>query len=178
MLCCSPSLLPMVSCKSVRQQQELSSRSVSCYYGIMPSGSFSSLSPLLSAAYLLSSSISFWIILCVGSLLSTWFWLPTGSGQSLCGSTLLGLAAVTYGVSRIVQLVFVLGLFVLSGDRMRTQPAIYYSMLILTAVLVALQTYTGYIYWGIWRRIFKPIQKEFHVEGVSGSVSDQHQFSQ
>jgi hypothetical protein len=54
---------------------------------------------------------------------------------------LLGLAAVTYSVSCIAQLVFVIGLFVYKFDRMKLQPAIYYSMLVLTTVLIAPQTY-------------------------------------
>ena len=86
---------------------------------------------------------------------------------------LLGFAAVTYGVSRVVQLILVIGLFVLSFDRMKPQPAIYYSMLILTIILIALQTYTGYIYWGIWTRVQKT-HKEL-VEADSASEASVNQ---
>ena len=64
----------------------------------------------------------------------------------------LTLAGITYGASRVVQAAIVLGLFILSGNRMKSQPAIYWVMLLLSVVLVVLQTYTGYIYWAMWQR--------------------------
>lgn len=64
---------------------------------------------------------------------------------------LLSLAAVTYSASRIAQLVSVIGLFVYSYDRMKPEPAIYYSMLVLTSVNCSANIYwvhlLGYLEW-------------------------------
>ena len=77
---------------------------------------------------------------------------------------LLVVAAVTYGGSRVVQAMLILSLFIVSGARMKPQPGLYYTMLMLALVLVVLQTYTGWIYWAMWQRATKKNHQSKTVE--------------
>lgn len=88
---------------------------------------------------------------------------------------LLILAGLTYGVSRAVQAALLLGLFILSGERMRAKPAIYWVTFVLSVVLVILQTYTGWIYWAMWKRSSNnrkqlPLTGDSDTESVVSSV--------